>query len=152
MSTLADSSVIDAVVARIRRVTPDSERQWGTMTPGEMICHLADSYKSMLGERERIDPPKDTLLSRTVVKWIALHSPLPWPKGIMTMTEVDPRRGGTRPDVFERDRDALVALVRRFAAADARHAPHPMFGPLTRGEGLTWGYRHADHHLRQFGV
>ena len=30
--------------------------------------------------------------------------------------------------------------------------PHPVFGPMTRGAWLRWGYLHTDHHLRQFGV
>jgi hypothetical protein len=29
---------------------------------------------------------------------------------------------------------------------------HPIFGKLSQGDWLTWGYRHVDHHLRQFGV
>ena len=40
----------------------------------------------------------------------------------------------------------------RFAAGDARYAVHPFFGPLTKDEWLIWGYRHTDHHLRQFAL
>jgi hypothetical protein len=29
---------------------------------------------------------------------------------------------------------------------------HPMFGRLTTNEWNVWGFRHADHHLRQFGL
>ena len=29
---------------------------------------------------------------------------------------------------------------------------HPFFGALTREEWMIWGYRHTDHHLRQFAV
>ena len=27
-----------------------------------------------------------------------------------------------------------------------------MYVPLTREEGLIWGYRHTDYHLRQFAL
>jgi hypothetical protein len=26
-----------------------------------------------------------------------------------------------------------------------------MFGAMTRGDWLRWGWLHMDHHLRQFG-
>ena len=141
--------MIEEVCARIGRVRPSSERRWGTLTPAEMVCHLADSYIAMLGERPT--SPAQTAFMRTVGRWVALHTSLPWPKGVPTRPEVDPRRAGTQPAEFERDRDALIVLVRRFAEPDARYAAHPIFGPLTRDEWLVWGYRHSDHHLRQFG-
>jgi hypothetical protein len=28
-----------------------SQRQWGTMTPNEMLCHLADALRGPLGDR-----------------------------------------------------------------------------------------------------
>jgi len=34
----------------------------------------------------------------------------------------------------------------------AEGAAHPLFGRLTTAEWGRWGYRHMDHHLRQFGV
>jgi len=29
---------------------------------------------------------------------------------------------------------------------------HPFFGALTPDEWMIWGYRHTDHHLRQFAL
>jgi Protein of unknown function (DUF1569). len=30
--------------------------------------------------------------------------------------------------------------------------PHYLFGPLTEAQWARWGWRHMDHHLRQFGL
>ena len=120
------------------------------MTSNEMLCHLADAFRAMLGERTISST--QTLFSRTLIKWVALHSPLEWPKGVPTMPEVDQRKGGTRPVQFESDRAAVIDLLRRFALPETKHTPHPTFGDLTPGEWQVWGYRHVDHHLRQFGV
>jgi hypothetical protein len=68
------------------------------------------------------------------------------------MAEFDQRLQGTRPDVFEEDRESVVQLIRRFVEPDARYTTHPMFGVMTREEWLIWGERHVDHHLRQFGL
>jgi hypothetical protein len=65
---------------------------------------------------------------------------------------VDSTIGGTKPSGFDRDREQTIALLRRFAAPDARYAQHPIFGPMTRDEWMIWGYRHTDHHLRQFAL
>ena len=61
------------------------------------------------------------------------------------------RRDAPSPE-FERDREALEQLIASFPVPRSRYAPHPMFGQLTRDEWMVWGYRHADHHLRQFGL
>ena len=55
------------------------------------------------------------------------------------------------PTALEGDRTRTIQLLRRFASPDARCVAHPIFGPLTRDEWMVWGYRHVDHHLRQFG-
>jgi CRP-like cAMP-binding protein len=70
--SLRDAANVDELMARLARLSPATPRQWGTMTPNEMLCHLADSFHSVLGDRPT--STVDTLLSRTVVKWIALRS------------------------------------------------------------------------------
>jgi hypothetical protein len=86
------------------------------------------------------------------VRRIALQSSLAWPKGIKTMPEAEQGAGGTRPGDFAADRERLFRLMGRFAAPDAPLGSHPSLGPLTRDEWLVWGYRHTDHHLRQFAL
>jgi hypothetical protein len=148
--SLNDTANIDELLTRLGRLTADSPRQWGTMTAHEMVCHLGDSFLAVLGERPASS--KETWLSRTVVKWIALHTSLPWPHGVPTRPEVDQKIGGTKPVEFERDRQKVVDLLRRFIQPDTRRGRHPGFGAMTREEWLLWGYGHVDHHLRQFGV
>jgi hypothetical protein len=140
---------IDEVIARLGQVQPDSVRKWGTMTSHEMLCHLADSFSAVLGDRPASS--LETVWSRTLIKWIAIHTSLPWPHGAPTLPEVDPKREGTKPLEFEGDRARVVAQLRRFLSPDARCCPHPYFGTMTRHEWLLWGYGHCDHHLRQFG-
>jgi len=148
--TLDTGSTVDELVLRLGRVQPASTRQWGTMTPHEMLCHLGDSFSAVLGERTA--SPNDTWFSRTVVKWIALHTSLTWPQGVPTRPEVNPKENGTRPVEFERDRARVLELMRIFVRPDAQRAHHPTFGALTRDEWMRWGYAHVDHHLRQFGL
>ena len=91
---------------------------------------------------------------RSVLKWLALRSPLPWPKGYKTRPEADQEIGGTRPVEFARDMQELEALLARFTAEqkDFRWQAHPVFGAMSEQEWMRWGYLHTDHHLRQFGL
>ena len=152
MKTLQDPKSLQELCDRLRTVSLQNACLWGTMTPHQMICHLNDSFK--VGTGERITGMRTSPLSRTVVKWIALYTPMQWPQGIRTLPEVDQQAGGTKPVAFERDRDELLETMARFAGSDRtfQWGTHPIFGRMSAAEWLRWGYVHADHHLRQFGA
>jgi len=143
--------VLARLDARLARLTPDTSRRWGKMTAHEMLCHVSDSFRGMLGDRPTTKAPASAL-QRQVVRFVALHTPVPWPHGVPTRPEVNPHEEGTRPAVFESDRVALRELMDRFVRAESVYAEHPMFGALSRREWMIWGYRHLDHHFRQFGI
>ncbi|PYR74623.1 MAG: hypothetical protein DMF87_22260 [Acidobacteria bacterium] len=149
--TLDDPKLRAELVARLRRLAPESQRRWGKMTSHQAICHLSDSFRDMMGARAISSVA--TPFSRTFVRWIALHSGLPWPHGVKTRPEADQEIGGTRPVEFSQDRRQLEALIEQFASrGGGDFQPHPMFGRLSTREWQHWGWRHTDHHLRQFGV
>ena len=150
MKTLSEPGAAEVLIARLGKLHEKRPRAWGQMTPHEMICHLNDSFEGVLGDRPIA--PIDTVLSRTVIKYIALHTKFAWPKGVKTTPEVDQKRGGTRPADFDQDRAKTIGLIQRFIAPGARYESHPAMGPLTRDEWMIWAWRHTDHHLRQFAL
>lgn len=138
-----------ALAERIRRLTPDAERRWGTMTPGRMICHVADQIRVALGEIPSSSSASGPL-TWPGLKQFAIYV-LPWPKGKI---QTAPSMLTTKPDDFEADREAVLRLMERFAerGPEAPLTPHPLFGKLS---GKNWGAlaaRHIDYHLRQFGA
>ena len=151
MKNLFNAADYQELVRRMDALTPEAARQWGKMTPHQMLCHLNDSYVGIMDGRPL--GSRANLLNRTLVRWIAIHSGMQWPKGVKTMPAVDQLQGGTPPVGFEADRATLLASMERFASKTERDVhPHPIFGPLTTWEWQRWGWLHADHHLRQFGV
>ena len=153
MKSLANPNDKQEVLQRMQRLGPDSRRRWGKMTPHQMICHLNDSFKSVIGERE-VHGDKSNLLTRSVVRWIALYAPLKWPHGVPTMPENDQEQGGTPPAGFQRDLTALTVMIERVTSAerDFQWRRHPLFAEMSERDWMRWGYLHVDHHLRQFGV
>jgi hypothetical protein len=152
MKTFAEERCRAEIARRLSGVHPASAARWGRMSAHQMICHLSDSCRVALGERQVSHATGP--LQRTVVKWIALYLPLRWPVGIRTRPEVDQECAGTRPVDFAADVAELEALLRRMATRTTKEdwATHPIFGRMSQADWLRWAYLHADHHLRQFGV
>jgi Protein of unknown function (DUF1569) len=151
MKTLSRKADEEEILRRLRQIKPDSARRWGKMSPHEMVCHLTDSFRVVMGEKPSSEVSSP--LPRTLMKWFALYIPLHWPKGVPAPPEVDQHQGGTRPVEFAADKDALLSLIARFThrPRDFEWQPHPLFRQMPEKDWMRWAYLHTDHHLRQFG-
>ena len=150
MKSLSHLTDRQAISRRLAQVSAADTARWGSMNINQMVCHLDDSYKVALGERKA--SRASNFMRRTLMKWVALQAPIRWAKGFPTLPEVDQRKGGSRPIDFRQDLASLLTTFDRFC--DALPSPcvqHPIFGEMTAGNWMRWGYLHADHHLRQFG-
>lgn len=149
---ILDPSAVKDLLDRLQRAHPETRALWGKMNVHQMVCHLNDSFGVAMGAKTASEDI--TFFNRTLIRWVAFHAPLPWPKGFATRPEVDQLAGGTRPIEFSHDRATLALTIERFARQPRtfRFSRHPIFGDLTEWEWMRWGYLHADHHLRQFGV
>lgn len=152
MKTLARPRDQDELLRRLRHVRPDSVCCWGRMSAHQMVCHLADAFRMATGEKPV--RPASTLLYRTIIKWIVLYAPVPWPSGTVTSPEIDQHRGGTKPVAFSADVAQVESLVKFVTTHRRRIAwqPHPLFGRMSEAAWMRWAYLHMDHHLRQFGT
>ena len=152
MKTLARQREKTEILQRLREVRPESVRRWGRMSEHQMVCHLNYSLRMVTGEKAV--SPATGLLQRTIVKWIVLYLPLPWPSGIMTRPEIDQELGGTTPVNFAADVAQLEGLLELITTRPPSFdwQLHPIFGRMSEASWLRWVYLHTDHHLRQFGA
>src|SRR4029079_19813377 len=102
MRTLRNKQNRDELHDRLQKLAPDSPRRWGKMSAHQMICHLTDSFKAGTGDKSV--SLSGNVFSRSIVKWLALYSPVPWPHGVPTRPELNQDIGGTKPLEFEKDR------------------------------------------------
>src|ERR1051325_8327208 len=84
MKNLGEALVQQQVKQRIQSLQPGSERHWGRMSAGQMICHLTDSFRRTLGEKQA-----ENLRPNKLMKMAALWLPFPWPHGFKTRPEMD---------------------------------------------------------------
>ena len=152
MKTLARHRDKAEILHRLRAVRPESVRRWGRMSAHQMVCHLSDAFRMATGEKTVSH--STTLLQRTIIRWIALYLPLPWPAGIPTRPEIDQELGGTRPIDFAADVAQLEALLEHLTTQTGTFdwQVHPILGTMSEAVWLRWAYLHVDHHLRQFGA
>jgi hypothetical protein len=137
-------------VERMARLTPDTERRWGSLTAHRMITHLRVSLELSLEERETVRASNP--LSRTrLFQWFIIEK-MPWPKGLKAPDVLTPPPDGS----FDDEMAALKSAMQRFAEA-AKNTPDRVtenggFGPMTLGRWTRFHGRHMRHHLDQFGI
>lgn len=149
MKTIFDAESRGELVERLGKLAPDSERQWGKMSPSQMMEHTARAM-----EMATSDAVMKQALMGKALGWIFKNEFLgekPFRKNAPTGPDFIIK---DEPD-FEATRTRLVGLIDKLhglgeAGTDGK--VHRFFGRLS---GKQWGetqYKHVDHHLRQFGV
>lgn len=72
MENLFEASRLEEVKRRLRHLQPDSKREWGQMTPAQMLAHCSVSIEVTMGQ---IRPPR-MLIGRIIgpaIKRVALR-------------------------------------------------------------------------------
>jgi hypothetical protein len=113
-----------------------------------MLQHLQLSARMTLGELD-VPSVNKRVFHKFPLKHLVLYV-LPFPKGAPTAPELKTVAASS----FETERAALLDLLERIGAGprDGAGPAHPLFGPLTWREWGVVTYKHADHHLKQFGA
>jgi len=149
MKNLFDKTAYEEIVARIGKLSAQSQRQWGKMDVAQMLAHSKEAFKVPLSE---------TAIPRMFIGILLgwafknkLYNDAPWKQNLPTAPNfiIKDQRN------FETEKTQLLSLIERFHKSNPATIEaiiHPMFGKFT---GEQWGkamYKHLDHHLTQFGV
>jgi len=145
--SLYDPSSVQEMLGRIEKITPQNQRQWGSMDVSQMLAHCANVFDMAIG---KINPPR-ALIGRLIGGFFrtAYTNDKPFSKGSPTSDQLKV----TAPRNFDTEKPRLLASLKHFAEAGeagcTKH-PHPFFGKLTASEWSRGMYKHLDHHLQQF--
>ena len=142
---LYDPAVLDDILQRLEKLTPDSSPEWGKMDVAQMLAHCAEAQDVYNGK-----PLRTPFLFRILGPLMRpmLLAEKPFARNAPTLDQfrmVD-------PEDFHEQYDRLVNSLKTMHALGKRSMKHPMLGKLGPEE-IGWiTYKHMDHHLRQFGV
>lgn len=129
----------------------DAPPRWGRTSAQQMVEHLAWAFEISTGRASVECPVPEAKRERYKA---FLHDDTP-----MIREFRNPALVAGLPPLRHGDLAAAVAALRneveRFldpARAEPSAPTHPVFGPLGRDEWSRSHFKHAHHHLRQFGL
>jgi hypothetical protein len=113
-----------------------------------MLQHLHLSMRMTIGELQ-VPSANKRVFQMFPLKHLILYV-VPFPKGAPTAPKLKPAVASS----LEKERAAVLDLLERIGTGSREGAgpDHPLFGPLTWREWGVVTYKHADHHLKQFGA
>ncbi|MGX5816605.1 DinB family protein [Chitinophaga lutea] len=148
MKSVFDAAVRAELLQRIDALDESSTPLWGKMTVGQMVrhCTLCDDY--YLG---RIPVPRSFLgrligqsAIRSILKdqAVQMQKNAPTAQAFLVKDEVR--------DLAEEKRK-WRAVIGQYERLSVPSFNHWFFGKMNRDQLGQFAYKHADHHLRQFG-
>ena len=144
METLFNESDCGAILARLGKLTSESQHRWGKMDAAQMLTHVHRALQTASGDLQLPRTLMGYLFGKIAIK--KLIGEAPWGKNMPT----DKNFVVTDKRVFEEEKRSLLESVRRFQQAGPSGVskyPHPFFGKLTPEDSARLHWRHLDHHL-----
>jgi hypothetical protein len=148
MKTIFDPSTITELTTRINSLSQQHKAQWGTMNVFQMTKHCALCDDMFLGKIKI----KRVFIGRLIGKMIlkkSLQDNRPFGKNSPTAPVL--KTVGDSGDI-EQQKKEWLNRIEQYAAFNNFDFVHPFFGHMTKDQVGIFAYKHADHHLRQFGA
>ncbi len=150
MKNIFDKAVTDELIARIEKLTPESQPLWGKMSVSQMLAHCSVTYEFIFEDKH----PKPGALKRWMLKTFV--------KKIVTGDKPYKKNSPTAPEFkvsdqkeFELEKQRLIAFMKKtqeMGEKEFENRESRSFGILSLQEWNSMFYKHLDHHLTQFGV
>lgn len=148
MKSIFELSTREELSTRINSLSPQHSAQWGKMNVYQMVKHCTLCEDMFLG-RLRI---KRVFIGRLIGPMVLrkiLKDDKPFGKDSPTSPLL--KTVGDTGDIEQQKRE-WISRVESYAGFDDPHFVHPFFGPMSKEQVGVFAYKHADHHLRQFGA
>lgn len=151
MENIFDAKTAQNYIDRINRLTPATDRKWGTMSVDQMLAHCNVAYETIYepGKHKKPSAIAGWMLRKFVkpktVNEAAYKQNIP--TGPMF------RITGDRD--FENEKKRLIGFIQKTQqlgpeAFEGKESHS--FGVMTSGEYNNMLAKHLNHHLAQFGV
>ncbi len=146
IKSLFDPVAKQQILDRIESLTPETQRVWGKMDVAQMMAHLQKPIGVALGTHE----VKGNFMMRLIMPFFKkmLYDEKPYKRSLPT----DKTFIITDPRIFEQEKKILVDMIQQFTPQNMAREVHPVFGRMTKENWSKAMWKHADHHLKQFGV
>lgn len=150
MKSIFKEQAFTEITSRIDNLSVNSTSKWGKMNVTQMLRHCQKPIKLAFGE-EKVKSPN--FFMRLLIRFMkpTLYNDKQWKQGLPTAKEFVIKN----TEEFEVEKSKLKDLVERMHQSESHFKPskrHPIFGDMKYWMWGQSGYKHLDHHLKQFGV
>lgn len=148
MKSIFNTGVSQELEARINILKNTNRAQWGKMDAFQMLKHCTMCEDMMLGNMNIKRVFMGRLLGKLILKKI-LKDDSPFGKNSPTSPILETLK--EKGDIEEQKKEWLNR-IQQYDNFNNLNFVHPFFGSMTKEQIGIFVYKHADHHLRQFGV
>jgi len=149
MKNLFNEDASSEVLSRLELLRPDSKSYWGKMNVSQMMAHCIVPIQVSLGERKAKRTFMGLIFGKMGKRMVLKDEP--FKQGLPT----DPSFVIKDQPDFSSKKHELRSCIEKLLTTDKDAMAarlHPFFGKMTIEEWGILGYKHLDHHFRQFGV
>lgn len=148
MKTIFDGPTRADIIRRIESLTDKSTPQWGKMNVHQMIKHCILADEHFQGKREHKRAFMGYVFGKMALKNI-LKKERPFKPGEPTSAQFLVKETGGD---LSSEKQQWIDIVNDYGHFSRLSIIHFFFGRMTKDQIGQFVYKHADHHLRQFGV
>ena len=140
----------DAINARIHKLSPETQAQWGKMSASQMLAHCNVSYEMAYEDKH----PKPNFLMKFILKAFVkkgVTNETPYKHNLQTAPAFIIKDGKN----FDAEKARLIQYINKtqeLGAAYFENRESLSFGKLASTEWNNMFYKHLNHHATQFGV
>ena|ERR1700694_3984010 len=146
MKSIFDKPNYDELNNRLQNLNTSSTPGWGKMNVAQMLHHLNLTMEAPLGRYETKGKPNFfmKLFKSVLYNDKAFGKGDPTPKDFKIAATFN----------FETEKEKAISNLKEIfnKGIEGNYLPHVFFGTITNEQWGMHFYKHADHHLRQFGV
>lgn len=146
MKTIFERANYEELQSRVKKLSASSKPLWGKMNVGQMLHHLNMAMEAPLGKVAVKGKP---VFFMKIFKSV-LYNDKPFGKGAPTPGDFKI----TGSYYFDDEKEKCLNNLNQIFTNNimGTYLPHVFFGAMTNEQWGMHFYKHADHHLKQFGV
>jgi hypothetical protein len=147
MKSIFDPSTRQELVSRINSLSQQNPAQWGKMNAFQMLKHCTMCEDMIHGKINLKRVFIGRLIGPMILKKV-LKDEKPFGKNSPTAPIL--KTTNDSGDI-EQQKKEWISRLEQYDHYKDQGFVHPFFGPMTPEQIGLFAYKHADHHLRQFG-
>jgi len=148
MKSIFESSTRHELEGRINSLSDKNQALWGKMNAFQMVKHCTHCDDMIFGKIQIKRVFIGRLIGPSLLKK-ALKDNTPFGKNAPTSPLL--KTDGHTGDI-EQQKKEWISRIEQYANFSNNNFVHPFFGQMTKEQIGIFAYKHADHHLKQFGV